>query len=70
MCAKWSHKREALSWLVVWFAVPLAGLVCAIVFPSAFAFAHPVFFKALLVIVPAVFIIWAVVAVVRDKKDE
>jgi hypothetical protein len=67
MCAKWSHKREALSWLI-WFAVPLTGLACSIVFP--FASAHPMLFRVLLIVVPAVFIIWAVVAVVRDKKDE
>ena len=68
MCAKWSHKREALSWLV-WPGLALGSVIVApIVMP--FAFANPVFFKVLLVVVPAVFIIWAVVAVVRDKKDE
>ncbi len=64
MCANWSHKREALSWLVFLF-VPIAAIALSFVMP--FAQAHPVAFKVLLVAVPVGFVLWVVVLVTRKK---
>jgi len=65
MGVNWSHRREALSWLVFFFG-PLVGLACAIIMP--FAVAHPLAFKVLLVALPACFVAWAIMLVTRKRK--
>jgi hypothetical protein len=62
----WSHKREAWSWLI-WLFMPLASIVCAVVFP--FAWAHPVLFKVLLVGAPAAAVVWVIVVAIRVRKQ-
>ena len=65
MCAKWTHKTEALSWLV-WPAMIIVGMIVASVMP--FAVEHPVAFKVLLVAVPVGFVVWVVVLAVMKKQ--
>jgi len=60
----WSHRREALSWLV-WFFMPLAGIACSLIMP--FAAAHPTAFKVLLFTIPAGFAAWLVIFAIRKN---
>jgi len=65
MGVNWSHKREALSWLV-WFFAPLAAFACAVIMP--FALAHPILFRVLLFAGPVASVVWVIVVATRKKK--